>query len=284
MTIASAQNTGRQVFTATGGQTAFTITFEFFGIADLKVYKNGTLATYNANPTTTTTYKVTASNSSSDSAYEFGTGAVITFGSGLTADDKVVVVRRITIERTTDFPVNGTFDITALNTELDKAVAIFSDNKDQITRSIRLTDGDDTTPTLSIPATRANKILSFDGSGNVSVSSQPIAGGVTVSTLSPGASATASYNTSTGVLALGLPQGATGAQGNPGSDGSDGADGTGTFNDFTITDGSTSQTISNGNTLTFTAGTNMQVAVSATDTVTITNTAPDPVALAIALG
>ena len=281
MTIASAQNTGRQVFTATGGQTAFTITFEFFGIADLKVYKNGTLATYNANPTTTTTYKVTASNSSSDSAYEFGTGAVITFGSGLTADDKVVVVRRITIERTTDFPVNGTFDITALNTELDKAVAIFSDNKDQITRSIRLTDGDDTTPTLSIPATRADKILSFDGSGNVSVSTQPLAGGVTVSTLSPGASATASYNTSTGVLALGLPQGATGATG---AAGADGADGTGTMNNFSITDGSTSQTISNGNTLTFTAGTNMQVAVSATDTVTITNTAPDPVALAIALG
>jgi len=284
MTIASAQNTGRQVFTATGGQTAFTITFEFFGIADLKVYKNGTLATYNANPTTTTTYKVTASNSSSDSAYEFGTGATITFGSGLTANDKVVVVRRITIERTTDFPVNGTFDITALNTELDKAVAIFSDNKDQITRSIRLTDGDDTTPTLSIPATRANKILSFDGSGNVSVSSQPIAGGVTVSTLSPGASATASYNTTTGVLALGLPQGATGATGAAGADGADGADGTGTMNNFSITDGSTSQTISNGNTLTFTAGTNMQVAVSATDTVTITNTAPDPVALAIALG
>ena len=281
MTIASAQNTGRQVFTASGGQTAFSITFEFFSIDDLKVYKNNVLATYNANPTTTTTYKVTASNSSSDSAYEFGTGATITFGSGLTANDKVVVVRRITIERTTDFPVNGAFDVTALNTELDKAVAIFSDNKDQITRSIRLTDGDDTTPTLSIPATRADKILSFDGSGNVSVSSQPIAGGVTVSTLSPGASATASYNTTTGVLSLGIPQGATGAQGNPGSDG---ADGTGTFDSFTISDGSTTQTITDGNTLTFTAGTNMQVAVSATDTVTITNTAPDPVALAIALG
>ena len=278
MTIASAQNTGRQVFTASGGQTAFNITFEFFAIDDLKVYKNNVLATYNANPTTTTTYKVTASNSSSDSAYEFGTGATITFGSGLTANDKVVVVRRITIERTTDFPVNGAFDVTALNTELDKAVAIFSDNKDQITRSIRLTDGDDTSPTLSIPATRADKILSFDSSGNVSVSAQPIGGGVTVSTLSPGASATASYNTSTGVLALGIPQGATGATGAAGQDG------TGTFDSFTISDGSTTQTITDGNTLTFTAGTNMQVAVSATDTVTITNTAPDPVALAIALG
>ena len=275
MTIASAQNTGRQVFTATGGQTAFSITFEFFAIDDLNVYVNGSLATYNANPTTTSTYKVTATNSSSDSAYEFGTGATITFGSGLTVNDKVVVVRRITIERTTDFPVNGTFDITALNTELDKAVGIFSDTKDQITRSIRLLDSDDTSPTLSIPATRADKILSFDSSGNVSVSAQPISGGVTVSTLSPGASATASYNSSTGVLALGIPQGDTGATG---------AAGTGNFNSFTITDGSTSQTIEDGNTLTLTAGTNMQVSVSATDTVTITNTAPDPVALAIALG
>ena len=113
------------------------------------------------------------------------------------------------------------------------------------------------------------------------MSTQPLAGGVTVSSLSAGATATASYNTSTGVLALGIPAGATGAQGNPGSDG---ADGTGTFNSFTISDGSTTQSITNGNTLTFTAGTNMQVAVSATDTVTITNTAPDPVALAIALG
>jgi|GEM_PF-2798609 len=267
MTIASAQNTGRQVFTASGGQTAFSITFEFFAIADLKVYKNGTLATYNANPTTTTTYKVTASNSSSDSAYEFGTGATITFGSGLTASDKVVVVRRITIERTTDFPVNGTFDITALNTELDKAVAIFSDNKDQITRSISLLDGDDTSPTLTIPTTRASKILSFDGSGNVSVSSQPIAGGVTVSTLTAGASATATYNTSTGVLALGIPTGATGATG---AAGSDGADGSGTMSNFTAAgDSGSSQTISEGNTLTIAGGEGIDTTGSATDTITI---------------
>ena len=52
---------------------------------------------------------------------------------------------------------------------------------------------------------------------------------------------------------------------------------------FTISDGSTTQSITDGNTLTFTAGTNMQVAVSATDTVTIAVT-DDPTALAIALG
>ncbi len=274
MTLVSAQNTPRHSFTATASQTTYTITFEFFAIADLKVYVDGSLATYNANPTTTTTYKVTATNSSSDSAYEFGTGATITFGSGHTAGQKIVIIREIDIERTTDFPVNGTFDVTALNTELDKNIAIFAEHDDKLNRTIKLNDHSPSA-TLTIPTDRNNKVIAFDGSGNVTTSAVPISGGVTTTTLSAGASATGSYNSTTGVLTLGIPQGATGATGPAGS---------GTFNSFTITDGSTSQTIVDGNTLTLTAGTNMQVSVSATDTVTITNTAPDPVALAIALG
>ena len=283
MTILSANNTPRVSYTASSNQTAFTVPFEFFNITDLKVYKNTALMTFNSSATTNTTYKVTGTSSTTDSAYEFGDGGTVTFGAGLTAGDIVVIIRETPIERTSDFPVNGTFDVTALNTQQDKFTSMIADVDQQSNRSIKLYDYDTVAVSTFLPvkATRANKILSFDTNGNVSVSSQPLGGGVTVSTLSPGASATGSYNSTTGVLSLGIPQGATGAQGNPGNDG---ADGTGSFNDFTITDGSTSQTITNGNTLTFTAGTNMQVAVSATDTVTITNTAPDPVALAIALG
>ena len=283
MTILSANNTPRVSYTASSNQTAFTIPFEFFNITDLKVYKNTALMTFNSSASTTTTYKVTGTSSTTDSAYEFGDGGTVTFGAGLTAGDIVVIIRETPIERTSDFPVNGTFDVTALNTQQDKFASMIADVDQQNSRSIKLYDYDTVAVSTFLPvkATRANKILSFDTDGNVAVSTQPLGGGVTVSTLSAGASATASYNTTTGVLSLGIPQGATGAQGNPGSDG---ADGTGTFNSFTISDGSTTQSITNGNTLTFTAGTNMQVAVSATDTVTITNTAPDPVALAIALG
>ena len=283
MTIFSANNTPRVSYTATSSQTAFTIPFEFFNITDLKVYKNTALMTFNSSASTNTTYKVTGTSSTTDSAYEFGDGGTVTFGSGLTSGDIVVIVRETPIERTSDFAVNGTFDVTALNTQQDKFTSMIADVNQQSSRSLKLYDYDTVSATTFIPvkATRANKILSFDTDGNVAVSTQPLAGGVTVTSLSAGATATASYNTSTGVLALGIPAGATGAQGNPGNDG---ADGTGTFNDFTITDGSTSQTITNGNTLTFTAGANMQVAVSATDTVTITNTADDPVAMAIALG
>lgn len=286
MTILSANNTPRVSYTATSSQTAFTIPFEFFNITDLKVYKNTALMTFNSSASTNTTYKVTGTSSTTDSAYEFGDGGTVTFGSGLTSGDIVVIIRETPIERTSDFAVNGTFDVTALNTQQDKFTSMIADVDQQSSRSLKLYDYDTVSATTFVPvkATRANKILSFDTDGNVSVSTQPLAGGVTVSSLSAGASATASYNTSTGVLALGIPAGATGAQGSAGSDGADGADGTGTFNDFTITDGSTSQTITNGNTLTFTAGANMQVAVSATDTVTITNTADDPVAMAIALG
>ena len=277
MTILSANNTPRVSYTASSNQTAFTVPFEFFNITDLKVYKNTALMTFNSSATTNTTYKVTGTSSTTDSAYEFGDGGTVTFGAGLTAGDIVVIIRETPIERTSDFPVNGTFDVTALNTQQDKFTSMIADVDQQSSRSIKLYDYDTVAVSTFLPvkATRANKILSFDTNGNVSVSSQPLGGGVTVSTLSPGASATGSYNSTTGVLSLGIPQGATGATG---------AAGSGNFDTFTISDGSTTQSITDGNTLTFTAGTNMQVAVSATDTVTITNTAPDPVALAIALG
>ena len=47
---------------------------------------------------------------------------------------------------------------------------------------------------------------------------------------------------------------------------------TGSFSDFIISDGSTTQTIADGDTLLFSAGTGVSAVVSATDTLTITNT------------
>ena len=100
MTILSAKNTPRNTYTATAGQTAFTIGFEFFSVDDVKVYKNGTLMTYDASPSTNTTYKITGTASASDDAYEFGAGGTVTFGSGVALNDSIVIIRDITIERT----------------------------------------------------------------------------------------------------------------------------------------------------------------------------------------
>ena len=169
MTIASNKNTPRNTYTATGGQTAFTIGFEFFKVADVKVYRNGSLLTYNASPSSVSQYKITGTASASDDAYEFGSGGTVTLGSGATADDIIVIIRDITLERTSDFPTTGAFDITALNTQLDTMTSMLSDIKQQSDRSVKLLDTDTVASTVTLPAkaTRQDKVLSFDSSGNI---------------------------------------------------------------------------------------------------------------------
>ena len=169
MTIASNKNTPRNTYTATAGQTAFTIGFEFFKVADVKVYKNGTLLTYNASPSTSSQYKITGTASASDDAYEFGAGGTVTLGAGATLNDSIVIIRDIVLERTSDFPTTGAFDITSLNTQLDTITSMLSDIKQQSDRSVKLLDTDTFSSTITLPAkaTRQSKILGFDANGNI---------------------------------------------------------------------------------------------------------------------
>ena len=168
MAIASNKNTPRNTYTATGGQTEFTIGFEFFKIEDVKVYRNGSLLTYNASPSSVSQYKITGTASASDDAYEFGAGGTVTLGAGATADDLIVIIRDIVLERTSDFPTTGAFDITTLNTQLDTITSMLSDIKQQSDRSVKLLDTDTISATITLPAkaTRQDKVLSFDSNGN----------------------------------------------------------------------------------------------------------------------
>tara|TARA_R100000231_G_scaffold37268_1_gene32749 strand:- start:1021 stop:2073 length:1053 start_codon:yes stop_codon:yes gene_type:complete len=171
MTIATAKNTPRNTYTASAGQTNFTIGFEFFKVADVKVFKNGTLLTYHADPTTyADRYKIVGATSTSDEAYEFGSGGTVVLGStGASANDKIVIIRDITIERTQDFPLVGAFDITSLNTQLDTLTSMMAEQDTLNSRSIRLADTDVDSATMTLPdkATRASKMLEFDSNGNV---------------------------------------------------------------------------------------------------------------------
>jgi len=171
MTIATAKNTPRNTYTASAGQTNFTIGFEFFQVADVKVFKNGTQLTYHADPTTyADRYKIVGATSTSDEAYEFGSGGTVVLGStGASANDKIVIIRDITIERTQDFPLVGAFDITSLNTQLDTLTSMMAEQDTLNSRSIRLADTDVDSATMTLPdkATRASKMLEFDSNGNV---------------------------------------------------------------------------------------------------------------------
>ena len=173
MTILTAKNTPRATYTATASQTAFTIPFEFFSTNDIKVFNGTTLLTYNASPSSATQYSISGTASASDSAFEFGSGGTITLGStGASSGDIVTIIRDISIERTADFPVAGAFDVTSLNTDLDKIYAKLSDIKQQSDRSVKLLDTDSIAATVTLPAkaTRASKVLTFDSDGDVQTS------------------------------------------------------------------------------------------------------------------
>ena len=153
MTINIADNSPRISYTVANGvtQTTFAVPFEFFDNTDLNVYINGTLQTI------TTNYTVSGGDGS--------TGSVSMSVTGGASGSSVVITRDITLERTTDFPVSGAFNIVALNTELDRLVAIAADLEDQANRALQLTDFD-AAVSLVLPDvdTRKGKTLAFNAS------------------------------------------------------------------------------------------------------------------------
>ena len=151
MTINLSDNSPRISYTVAAGvtQSSFTVPFEFFEEGDLNVYIDGTLKTI------TTDYTVTGGSGS--------TGSITMTVVGASGGSTVVVTRSIPLERTTDFPTSGPFDVTSLNEELDRITAINADLNDEVGRSLRLTDAD-AAANLTLPtvASRAGKVLAFD--------------------------------------------------------------------------------------------------------------------------
>jgi len=173
MTIASNKNTPRVVYTATANQQTFTIPFEFFSATDIKVYNGTTLLTYDANANAVNKYSVTGTASNGDEAYEFGAGGTVTIGAtGILNGAIITIIRDIVIERSSDFSPSGVFDITSLNTDLDKVYAKLADLDQHIERSVKLLDTDSIAANMALPAkaTRAGKVMAFASDGTIDVS------------------------------------------------------------------------------------------------------------------
>ncbi len=168
---------------------SFIIPFSFFETTDIVVYDGADLvdpADYTVTGDTGTT-----------GGYEGGTVLLDTPVSNTT----ITILRDVPIERTTDFPLSGPFNITALNTQLDELFAIFQQQELEISRAINFPDTDDTTLTSVLPvaATRANKILAFDANGNVVVSTESlddIEGAATSATAAAASASSASSSAS----------------------------------------------------------------------------------------
>lgn len=116
-------------YTATAGQTAFIIPFNFFAAGNIKVERNGTLITQSVTPSTADQYSVSGAGSDS--------GGAIALGAGATLNDKIVIYRDITVERTQDIPSAGPFQVGSLNTELATLIAIAQETIRELDRSVR---------------------------------------------------------------------------------------------------------------------------------------------------
>ena len=118
MTIALSDNTPRISYTVSQGVTRtdpYPVPFVFFTKStDLNVFVDGVERTFDATTANTTQYTVTGGNGS--------TGAVTTTVTGATGGSTVVITRSIPLERTTDFPSSGAFEVAKLNTELENII------------------------------------------------------------------------------------------------------------------------------------------------------------------
>ena len=178
MALAISDTSPRIQYTATGGQTAFTVPFEFFADADLTVIKTAasdgadTTLTLTSSPSSATQYSVTGAGVSG--------GGSITLGGGATVNDKYTILRDLSVSRTSDFPVSGTFPIETLNTELDKIIAMIQQNERDILFSPKAKISTSTAFNLTFPELVANKILTVNSAGNALEFSQSITDVATV--------------------------------------------------------------------------------------------------------
>ena len=162
MTINLSDNSPRISYSVAQGvtQSTFTVPFEFFAEESLNVYVDNVLKTL------TTDYTTTGGSGS--------TGTVVISVTGASGGSTVVITREIPLERTADFPTSGPFQISALNTELDRIIAIAADVQDKSIRSIRAADSDSAASyTLPFLDDRKGTVLAFNAtSGDVEVGPQ----------------------------------------------------------------------------------------------------------------
>ncbi len=150
----------RKRYVADGMQTVFSFDFVLFQPAELLVIVNG--APVGAGVAV--------------SLLSDGTGTAI-FAAAPAADAVVVLQRRLTIKRETDFQEGGELRAKTLNDEFDFQTAALQQIETAASRALQLPidDADNAATVLPIAAVRAMKMLAFDAGGNPTLSNQTLA-------------------------------------------------------------------------------------------------------------
>jgi len=162
-TISIADNDARVQYTqaVTANTTQLTIDFPFFDNDDINVIVTSAAGVDTTLTRGTGTGTFAVVGTSVDDGFS---GGYVTLGDTYSdSNTKYTIFRDIDVERTTDFPTSGPFNISSLNTELDKIFAIEQELETKIGRTLKLSDSD-TAAELSLPNLDARKgtVLAFN--------------------------------------------------------------------------------------------------------------------------
>ena len=165
MTISS--TTVKNSYSGDGSTTTFNYTFKIFADSDLQVIIRSSTATETVK-TITTHYTVTGAGSASGGTVEFTAGNIPVTG------ETVVLRRAVPQTQAIDYIANDPFPAESHEEGLDRAMMTLQQLQEEVTRSIKLSRTNTMTSTeFAVGATdRANKILAFDGNGEISVTQE----------------------------------------------------------------------------------------------------------------
>jgi len=163
MTVSS--TTTKNSYSGDGSTTTFAYAFKIFADADLTVILRSAAGTETVQ-TLTTNYSVTNAGNANGGNVVFVTAPA----SGVT----VVIRRNIAQTQTTDYTANDPFPAESHEDALDRLTFIAQQQQEELDRSIKLSRTNTMTSTeFTVGATeRANKILAFDSSGEISVTQE----------------------------------------------------------------------------------------------------------------
>lgn len=163
--------TSRVSYTGSGTTGPFTIPFYFLANADIRVVKQTISTGVETELALTTDFTLTGAGESA--------GGELTLVSSLSSSYKLVIFRDPEVLQETAYPRNDPFPSESHEEALDRLTMITQRHKNQMSRAIKLSDGDVSGASMELPAKidRASTVLGFDASGAVKVYSP--ASGVT---------------------------------------------------------------------------------------------------------
>lgn len=153
MTVSS--TTSRVSYAGNGSTTAFTAPFPFLANADLVVIS--VVGTVQTTLVLSTDYTVTGAG---------GVSGTVTCTVAPAAGTTLVIYRDPTVTQLVDYTPNDPFPANTHETALDRLTMIAQRQKDLVTRSMRLSDGDVSGASTTLPTPEANKVIGWNSGGS----------------------------------------------------------------------------------------------------------------------